>query len=124
MASVLTDSEILEFRGLVEELGMPDSFAVLRDTATYDTGGGSTTTATTVGVGDCRVRALTTGAERAIAERLDWSMAYAVDLPYTTSLTPSDRLLINSERTLEIGVIVDIGEWSMVRTAICQEMST
>jgi hypothetical protein len=121
MPGVLTSSEIDEFRGLVEELAMPDSYAIVRDTPTVDTGGGRTTIEETVGVGACRVRALNGGAERAVAERLEWTMAYAVDLPYSASLTPSDRLLVNGARTFEIGGIVDIGEWSMVRTAICQE---
>jgi hypothetical protein len=122
MASVLTDAEVLEFRGLVEELAMPDSYAIVRDTPVDDNAGGRTTTEQTVGVGDCRVRALTGGAERAVADRLGWSMAYAVDLPYDASLTPADRLLVNGTRTMEIGGIVDIGEWSMTRVAICQEI--
>lgn len=121
MPGVLTTSEIEEFRGLVEELAMPDTYAIVRDTATVDTGGGSTTAEGTVGAGDCRVRALNGSAERAVAERLEWTMAYAVDLPYSASLTPSDRLLVNGARTFEVGGIVDIGAWSMVRTAVCQE---
>lgn len=122
MASVLSDAEVLEFRGLVESLAMPDSYAIVRDTATVDSGGGSTTTEHTVGVGDCRVRALSGGAERAVADRLGWSMAYAVDLPYDAMLTPADRLLVNGTRVMEVGGIVDIGQWSMVRTAVAQEV--
>jgi hypothetical protein len=106
----------------VSEGLMPDSYAIVRDTAIVDTGGGTTTTEHTVGVGDCRVRAgRLPAAEAAIADRLGWDVPYAVDLPHATSLTPSDRLLINSSRTFEIGAVVDTGTWALTKVAICRE---
>lgn len=123
MPGVLSDAEILEFRGLVEELAMPDTFAIKRDTSTSDSAGGFTTSEATVASGDCRLRAqgLTRG-EQAIADRLGWVVAYAVDLPVATSVTASDRLLINGSRTMEVGGVVDAGEWAMTKVAVCQEI--
>lgn len=122
MPGVLTDAEIAEFRGLVETLAMPDSFSIVRDTEVPDGAGGFTTTETTVASGDCRLRA---GGlqpnERALAERLGWVVAYAVDLPYDIIITPSDRLMVNG-RTFEVGGVVDSGVWAMTKVVIAREV--
>src|SRR5687768_8283222 len=106
MPGVLSAAEVAEFRGLVATLAMPDAFELRRDADVSDNAGGYTTTETTVASGDCRLRAAGGGAETAIAERLSWAVAYAVDLPYDLDVTPSDRLLVNG-RTFEIGAVVD-----------------
>lgn len=122
MPGVLSDSEILEFRSLVENLAMPDTFAIVRDMSVSDSAGGYTTTETTVAAGDCRLRAQNLQpSERAVADRLGWSVSMAVDLPYDVTVTPSDRLVVNG-RTLEIGGVVDAGTWAMTRVAIVREV--
>lgn len=129
MPGVLTDAEILEFRGLVEELAMPDTFALIRDTDVPDGEGGMTTAETTVASGDCRLRTIGTPGvgsvvERTFAERLGWTATYAIDFPVETPITASDRVVINGSRTMEVGGVIDTGTWAMVLTAIVRELGS
>jgi hypothetical protein len=122
MPGVLSSTDISEFRGLVADLAFPDNFTVERDTDVPDGAGGRTTTTATVASGDCRLRAGgLQGSERAVADRLGWQLAYAVDLHPDVAVLPSDRLVVNG-RDLEIGAVIDIGAWAMVKTVVCREV--
>lgn len=122
MPSVLTDTEILEFRGLVEELAMPDSCTIGGGTLTANDSGGYTAgTGSTIAVSPCRLRSAgLQPQERAIADRLEWSVAYAIDLPYTVTVSPTHAIIL-SGRTFEVGGVVDDGAWAMKKVAIVKE---
>ena len=107
---------------MVEALGFPDSYAVLRETRVSDNRGGTTVTVTSVEAGSCALRTVgNQPEERALADRLGWSVPYSVDLPFSTILTPRDDLDING-RTFEVGGVLKGGAWAMTATAIVQEV--
>jgi SPP1 family predicted phage head-tail adaptor len=122
---ILTAADIEEFRFLVKDLSFPDTYEVERpvEGSLDDMGQGTTTTAT-VEVGMCGLRA---GGlrpqEQVIADQLGWAVAYSVDLPMETILTPADRIRINGRR-FEVGGVVDEGRWAMNKSAVIQEQST
>lgn len=117
----LSPAEVAEFRALVEGT-YPDTYEVLRDTDTPDDTGGWTTAETVSSTGACRLRPLGESAQETIvAERLEWQVAYSIDLPYGADVTPRDRLRVNGTRTFEIGGIVRGGAWGFWATAVCRE---
>lgn len=120
-SDVLSAADVIELQALVVDLSFPDVFQVQRDTATSDNAGGYTLTPTTVASGPCRLRAVGSGAERQVADRLGWQTPYAVDLHPDVVLSTSDRLIVNG-RPLEIGGVVRAGVWSMTMTAVVQEV--
>ncbi len=122
MPGVLSAADIAEFRGLVASLAFPDTFALLRDTEVSDGAGGRTTTTATIAAGDCRLRALTPGAERVVADRVGAQSGYAVDLSPDVDVRPSDRITVNG-RPMEIGAVMDVGAWSIMETLIVTELT-
>jgi hypothetical protein len=124
IVSALSPSLIDKLRLLRVRLAMPDTFEVRGPgTPVSDNAGGSTSTPVIVASGPCYVRALQGGDEQAVADRLGYTAAYAVDLPIELVVSTTDDLVING-RTVEIGGIVNragIARWSTVQTAICRE---
>jgi SPP1 family predicted phage head-tail adaptor len=106
----------------IAEASMRDTCAVVRDTSTADTGGGITTTADTVAVTRCGLSAVSSSAERAVADRMGWTVAYSIRLPFGTDVTPSDRLVVDG-RTYEIGGILTNDRTATAKIAVCQEVS-
>lgn len=100
---------------------MVDTCEILAGTQTQDSGGGisggASVSATTV----CAVRDVVGGPEQAVADRLGWSVAYAVRLPAATVVTPANTLRINSARVFNIGAILDRGTQATAKIAVCQE---
>lgn len=104
---------------------LTDSYEVLRDTRTDTDEGGWTNTEAVVGTGACRLRPLGESAqETIIAERLQWQVAYSIDLPHDASLTPRDRLRVNATRTFEIGGIAQGGRDRWKQTVVCREIGS
>lgn len=105
-----------------DEALMLDTFAILRDTVAEDTSGGFPATPGSVATGLCRLRNLNErSAETALASQLNWVMAYAVDLPYATSLTPADTLVVNG-RNFAVGGVIDRGMFASRKTAVVKEL--
>jgi hypothetical protein len=109
------------YRDRVEEKAFPDVFRLVRETTVSDNEGGFTNTPTTIASGSCRLRAIGGGSERVVADRLGWQTPYAVDLHPDVQLRTSDQLIVNG-REFEIGAITRAGAWSVIITAICQEV--
>lgn len=101
---------------------MGDTCQVVRDTLTEDGAGGQTTAPATIAAVRCGVRSVGSGNERELADKLGWTVAYAIRLPLGTDVTPADKLVV-SGRTFEIGGILKNGATATAMTAICQEQS-
>lgn len=123
--SVVSDADMLEFRALVVELAMPDSYQVQRviGNAVDDMGNPlPDAIEATVEAGVCSLRAVNQqGGERVIADRLGWETAYAIDLDERTIVTPADRIIVNGNRTFAVGEVIHEGHWSVNAAAIVQE---
>jgi hypothetical protein len=121
---ILTAADIDEFRFLVKDLAMPDAYDVLRTVSggTDEFGGTLPVTDAVVETGMC---SLIAGglqpSERVVADRLGWEVAYAVELPYDTLLTPEDRIRING-RPFEVGGVSKEGRWGLSAIAVVQEL--
>lgn len=121
MPGVLTDTEITEFRGLVEELAMPSTCTIGSSTMTANDSGGYSSDSGDVAVCACRLRSSgLQPSERAVADRLGWAVAYAIDLPYDVTVDPKQSIAIGG-RTFSIGGVVDEDAWAMKKVAIVQE---
>lgn len=120
---VLSSQDMLTFRGLVETLAFHDTYALKRDTSTPDSAGGWTTVEATVESGGCDVRAgLSQPDEREVAGRVQAAAPYVITLPYATSATGSDRLLV-AGRTFEIIDVLKDGFLGVDARAVCEEVS-
>lgn len=120
---VLSAADMTTFRGLVETLAFHDSYALKRDTSTSDSAGGTTTVEATVESGGCDVTAgLSRPDEREVAGRVQASAPYVITLPYATSATASDRLLVGG-RTFEVIDVLKDGFLGTDARAVCQEVS-
>ena len=116
-------AKIAGYRAKVESKAMPSTFEIVRDTEVSDSAGGYTTTTVAVASGMCRLRALGLQPnERAVADRLGWVIAYAIDLPYEVNVTPADRIVIGGSRTMEVGGVVDEDVWSVQKTVVAREV--
>ena len=121
-SSILSRADIVEFRELVR-LGMFDTCKVESVSVTDDAYGGSTSTDAITALVDCQLEERDLRPEeRLIADRLGWSVAYAITLPYATVVTPHDRLIVNGERAFEVGGVAKGGASGIDQTAICQEV--
>ena len=101
---------------------MADTCEVVRDTLVTDSSGGSTTTPATVATCPCGRHAVGSGPERAMADRLGWTVAEAIRLPLTVDVTPSDRI-VSDGRTFEVGAILENGAYATAKIAVCQELN-
>lgn len=118
---LLRPSHVARLRQLVETRAMPDSCAVTRDVMTSDGFGGFTRAPATVATVPCRLRPAGQGAEQVIADRAGFQQPYAVELPTSVDARPGDRLVI-AGRAFEIGGVVRAGAWSLITTAVAQEL--
>lgn len=118
----LTAADVAEFRPLLG-LGWLDDYEVRRETATPDGAGGTTTTVATAETsrGALRRGGLR-GDEQEVAARLGWTSHYALDLPYDTTLTRADRVLVNATRTFEVGDVLRDGRLGLYATAVLREV--
>lgn len=99
-----------------------ESFVVERDL--WPQGSGRKPTPTPIASGFCQLRLTGANAsEQAVADRLGWTLSYAIDLDDVTNVTPSDRLVLNSTRKFEIGGVIDLGHGSTQKTLIVREVS-
>lgn len=118
---------VAEARDLLRADFRPDVFEVIRTTSVDDGVGGILPGApVTVMTGPCTLRIAGTGGagqagqERAIADKMGWATAYAVDLDPDVIVSPSDSLIVNG-RTMQIGGVARGGIWAVEQTIICQE---
>lgn len=99
----------------------PDTYDVVAATPTPDGAGGFTTVASVVESGLCFLQpAGRQGVERATADKLGWSSAYAIDLPLTTVCTPAHTLTVNG-RALEVGEVLRGGNFAYKAVAVVRE---
>jgi hypothetical protein len=106
-------ADIAEYRQLYVDLGMPDTFALERDTTTPDDAGGSTVTSSTVATGVCRLRSVGGGVEQETAARLGITEPKVVTLPVDVAVQGGDRLVVNGA-TYEVRGIDDAaGAWDI-----------
>lgn len=119
---VLTTDEIAEFRALTVDLGFADTCRIVTRSRVRD-GGEWTETDTTGTSLPCRLRDTKFApTERAVAERIEGGVAYAVDLPYGTNIDQAAAILVNGTRRLEVkGPKIEIGNVGMVTTAMAVE---
>lgn len=119
----ITSAEIAEFRATLED-AFPDSVQVTRATGTTrDSRGNLTAAPVAIETTPGELRALNAlrPEERAVADRLQWAVPYAIDLPYGSQAQPSDRLVVNGGRAFEVGGVVRDGAWGLSATAIVRE---
>lgn len=120
----LSVTDVAEFRALIEDT-YPDTFEIVRETRTDSDEGGWTNAETVIGTGNCRLRSSEIQPqEQQIAERFGWEVAYPIDLPYATAVTPADRLRVNGTRTFEVGGVIKAGTWGFWATAVCKEIGS
>lgn len=118
---VLSSTDMTTFRGLVEGLSFHDAYALVRDTATSDSEGGTTVIEATVEAGGCDLRAgLTRPDERAVADQTQATTPYVITLPYATSAVATDRLMV-AGRTFEILGVLKDGFLGTDARAVCEE---
>lgn len=100
-----------------------DTFVILRDVPVSDGAGGRRKTQPDIiGMGRCLLRPLqSASAEQVIADRIGWTVAYAIDLDDSFSVSPANRIIVNGSRTFEIGGVIDVGESSTQKTLIVRE---
>lgn len=121
---VLSPAEVAELRALVEDLGFPDTYEVLRPTRTDTEEGGWTIGETVVSTGICRLRPVGESAEeRIIVEQMISETAYSLDFAYAVDLTRADRVRVNATRTFEVVDVVRGGNWGFWATAVCKEIA-
>jgi hypothetical protein len=123
-SDVLSPAEIVEFRFLFTDLAYPDPYEVLRTVSggTDDFGNTLPATDAVVEIGACAL--IGSGLqpnERVIADRLGWTVSYAVTMPYDTLIEPADRIRVNG-RIFEVGGVSKEGQWGIEATAIVQEV--
>lgn len=123
MTSILSADDITALRALTESF-YPDSAEVLRTAAaTGGPRGDAPTEAPTGAAFPARLRVGgTQPVEREIAARKGWAVSYAIDMPYSTDVTPADRIRINGTRKFEVGGVTKGGTEAMQITAVCQEV--
>lgn len=99
-----------------------ESFVVERDL--WPQGSGRKPTPTPIASGFCQLRLTGANAsEQSVADRLGWTMAYAIDLADDVDVTPADRMILDGHRRFEIGGILDLGHGSTQQTLIVREVS-
>jgi hypothetical protein len=122
-APAMTPAEIAALRPLMG-LAWLDSCELLRSTWVDDGAGGGTTAESVVATSPCRLLGTQLRpTEQAVAARLQWAVAYAIQLPYDTTATPADRLRVNAGREFEVGGVVVDGRLGMFANAVCREVS-
>jgi hypothetical protein len=120
---VLSSADMAEFRALDEELGMPDTYALIEDIATDDGEGGETTTESVIEAGPCDLTAgMRRPDEMAVASRVQATALYTITLPYATLAAPKHRLAIGG-RTFEIIDVLRDGYFGVDARAVCQEIT-
>jgi hypothetical protein len=98
-----------------------ETFVVERDM--WPSGSGRKPTPNIVASGFCQLRLIGANAsEQSVADRLGWTLSYAIDLDDMTDITPSDRLVLNGTRRFEIGGVIDLGHGSTQKTLIVREV--
>jgi len=118
---------VTELRPVANDLALPDTCAVTRAgaVAVVDTRGNKTYPDTTVATVRCRLRS--SGQmrpdERLVADRLQAIAPYAVDLPYGTSVTAKDELVVNTTRRFAVIGVLTEGGYGMFTVAIVEERS-
>lgn len=118
----LDPATVASLRTLVPRIAFPDTYQIAVTSTTSDGAGGQIAGApTVVEAGICRIRPKLSGTEAEAAGRLGYTNAAAVDLPVTTALTPSHQLVIGG-RTYEVGAVSVAGAWTIVATALVQEV--
>lgn len=118
---LISAADLQRVQGFTETLGMPDSYALQRDTPTSDNAGGYHDVPATIATGPCRLRMVNqTSQEQVIASQLQWIEVYAVDLPLAAQPKVGDRLIINS-RTFEIGGILRGGLYQVQQVCVVRE---
>jgi head-tail adaptor len=119
---VLSAADMATFRALTQDLAFHDTYALQRDTNTPDDAGGWTTVEATVESGPCDVAmGLSRPDERAVADRARAIAPYVITLPYATSATASDRILV-AGRTFEIVDVLKDGFLGVDARAVCEEV--
>jgi hypothetical protein len=99
-----------------------EPFVVERDL--WPQGSGRKPTVNIVASGFCQLRIMRPNAsEQAVADRLGWTMAYAIDLADDVDVTPADRIILDGHRRFEIGGFLDLGHGSTQKTLIVREVS-
>lgn len=119
--SAVSPAEIADLRALARDLGMPDSYQIERTTLTGDNAGGSTEATAIVETGPCRLDASALRPdERIVGARAGGDINYIATLPYDTTLTNGDVLLVNGRR-FEVEGVAKPGKLGIVTTAVLRE---
>lgn len=90
-------------RGLVTE-ALTENAQVLSGTVVDDGGGGGTVTFTAGGTIGCRIDTLA-GQEGEVADRISDRSTHLVTLPFDTSITAANELLIAGRGTFEVTAV-------------------
>jgi len=100
---------------------LPDTCTISRRTLVSDGAGGYTETWTTAASGvACRL-AVAQAAERILADRVVHEGGFVVTLPYGTSVTSKDRIVVGA-RTFEVAGVAS-GSWETAVRATCSEVT-
>lgn len=116
---------VADLRPVANDLALPDTCSAIRIVeGPLDTYGNPTTVDITIPLARCRLRS---GGlrpmEQAVAERVQATSPYAIDLPYATDLTARDDLIVNGTRRFAIVGVLQDGGYGVFATAICEERS-
>ncbi len=120
--SALIASVVALGRGIAADY-RPDTYQLLRPVLVADDAGGWTETEGVVESGGCILTAGNTRPEeRAMAEKISAIAPIIVrNMPYTTTLTAADTLLINGTRRLNVLGVLRAEAVNVAVTAICEE---
>ena len=105
------------------QAAFPDTYTITRATATSDSMGGQTSTATTVEAGGCVLLPGTRQPDEvALADRLGYQTPYVVLVRYDSVALPSDTLTVNGTLALQIGGVLNGSAWDITTRLVCKEI--
>jgi hypothetical protein len=116
---------VADLRPVADDLALPDTCAAVRKVeGARDSRGNPTYTESTVLTARCRLRSGgLRPTEQAVADQVQATTPYAIDLPYATVVTPADAIVVNATRRFELLGIVKDGGYGVFTTAIAEERS-
>lgn len=120
MPGVLSSSAIAALRDLGEQLGMPDTFTLTRQTSVPDGAGGRTFTTATVASGWCSLGDAGTPAERTIADKSGFTTPKIVKFHPDVGILHTDTLIVNGTE-YQVGPVPAISNDDMERVIAVEQ---
>lgn len=122
MPAPIDAAGMAQIRALVASF-FPDTYEILRTAPATGGPRGAAPAETVAAAGDCELREVAREpAERTIAERHGWEVAYVIDLPWGVAVKNKDRIRVNGSRTFEVGGVVYGGNMDTEVTAVVTEV--